>query len=88
MLIGTRLLVAVLLTAGIRRISALAPQQLDDAATPTLISAPVTPGTVPPIAGGGVRPSLPQLPVLAYAEVSNEVEVEAIGMVEVEAYAA
>ena len=32
--------------------------------------------------------SLPALPVLAYAEVSNEVEVEATGMVEVEAYAA
>ncbi|MEZ4502197.1 MAG: flagellar biosynthesis protein FlhA [Dehalococcoidia bacterium] len=35
-----------------------------------------------------IERSLPQLPVLAYAEVSNEVEVEAIGMVEVEAYAA
>jgi flagellar biosynthesis protein FlhA len=35
-----------------------------------------------------IERSLPQLPVLAYAEVSSEVEVEAIGMVEVEAYAA
>ena len=35
-----------------------------------------------------IERSLPTLPVLAYAEVSNEVEVEAVGIVEVEQHAA
>lgn len=67
--IGTLLLVVVLLAAGMRRISALAPQQLNHAATPNVTSVAVTPATATPVmvtpaAGGEVQPSLPQPPLL------------------------
>lgn len=62
-LIGTLVLVAVLLAAGIRRIAALAPQQFNPVATPTALSVTLTPATATPIAGATVQPSLPPLSV-------------------------